>query len=157
MNNTLNSAIDVAYQARELMAAHGLQGWVFQWDRAKRRAGRCCYATRVISLSIYYVQNNLDKPDDILDTILHEIAHALAGSGNGHNHVWRSWCRRIGARPVRCYDSSKVEMPRGKYTAKCCKCEREYHYHRKPRYKFEAYRCRPCGRLGILKWTLAAG
>ena len=35
------------------------------------------------------------------DTILHEIAHAIAGVRNGHNHVWKSVCRRIGADPKR--------------------------------------------------------
>jgi hypothetical protein len=23
------------------------------------------------------------------DTVKHEVAHALAGAGNGHNHIWK--------------------------------------------------------------------
>jgi hypothetical protein len=40
--------------------------------------------------------------EEIVDTILHEIAHALVGPRHGHDTVWKAKCTDIGARPERC-------------------------------------------------------
>lgn len=95
-----------------LMRQHGLNGWTFEFDNAKRRAGVCRYRCKVISLSRHYVRLNADNYEDIRDTILHEIAHAIAGFKAAHGPAWKAVCRRIGAKPERCYDSSKVIMLR---------------------------------------------
>jgi len=50
------------------------KGWKFRFDSAQRRSG-CCYPNRRrISLSRLLVPSL--TPDEILDTIHHEIAHA---------------------------------------------------------------------------------
>lgn len=151
------SFLDVARLANSLLAQHSLDGWKFRYDRAKKRAGCCKYRPKTITLSYHYVTLNAHKPDDIRDTLLHEIAHALAGPGTHHGPIWKMWCRKIGARPVRCYDVKDVTMPKGKYVAACPKCTRVYHKHKKPtnvtgtRY----YYCRPCGRNeGRLDFTI---
>lgn len=36
---------------------------------------------------------------DVLDTILHEIAHALCDEADEHNHKWKQTVKRLGARP----------------------------------------------------------
>ena len=127
--------------ARTLMNEHGLGHWTFQFDRAKRRAGSCSHRRQTITLSPHYVLNNSDE--DIKDTILHEIAHALAGPRQGHNKVWKAVCIRIGARPVRCY-GDHVEMPKGQWRATCKSCKKEFHHHRRPKYITGKY-CRRCG------------
>lgn len=131
---------DAAKLARTLMNEHGLGHWVFQYDRAKRRAGCCKQRRRTITLSQYYVL--LNEEPDIRDTILHEIAHALAGFGHGHDQTWKDICIRIGAKPERCYDSNVVVMPKGKYKAVCGGCSQEFYKHRKVKSK---YWCRKCG------------
>lgn len=86
--------------ARVLMNQHGLGGWIIEWDRAKRRKGQTDYVKRTISLSYEYVRLN---PESVVrNTILHEIAHALVGSGNGHNEVWRQKFISIGGNGQRC-------------------------------------------------------
>lgn len=132
---------DVAILARTLMNHHGLGHWLFQWDRAKRRAGCCKYRHSMITLSYYYAQHNNDE--DIKDTILHEIAHALAGPKQGHNNVWKTICIRIGAKPVRCY-GNHVNMPKGQWKAKCNSCNKEFHLHRRPNHLTGRY-CSQCG------------
>lgn len=129
--------------ARNLMTEHGLiaAGWKFGYDRAKRRAGCCHQRTKTITLSIHYVIRNND--DEIKDTILHEIAHALAGPGHGHSAYWKSICRKIGAKPVRCYNSDVVSMPKGRYQATCDGCQKTFHKHRKPRRP--GHYCKACG------------
>ena len=127
--------------ARELMNDWGLGHWVFQWDRAKRRAGRCSYSRRIISLSWYYVQNNPEE--DVRNTILHEIAHALAGSTVGHGPLWKLWAHRVGAKPERCY-GEHVVMPKGQYQAECPSCQQTFHRHRRPR-RGSMFYCLKCG------------
>lgn len=81
----------------------------FKWDRSKRRFGLCSYRDRTIQLSGYLVA--LNNKDEVLDTILHEIAHAIANHAfgcHGHGAVWKMVCREIGARPKRCYDDNVV-------------------------------------------------
>jgi len=135
--------------ACQLMAKHNLHyPWVFKLDRAKRRAGRCTHYKKVISLSYHHVILNNDE--EITDTILHEIAHALAGPGVHHGPKWKAIARQIGARPERCYDADKVTMPKGKYEATCPTCKKTFHKHRRPK----AGRIRYCAKCGSDKGRL---
>lgn len=86
--------------ARQLMDQHGLAGWSFAWDRARRRFGSCNAHRRRITLSMYLTR--LNDEAEVRDTILHEVAHALA-PGDGHGRRWKAACQRVGARPERCY------------------------------------------------------
>ena len=145
-NMNTNNAIILA---RTLMNNHGLGHWVFQFDRAKRRAGCCHHGRQIISLSYHYVENN--NRTDVENTILHEIAHALVGPRNGHNNVWKAMALKIGARPERCYHNNII-MPKGRYEAKCNNCQRHFHFHRKLKNFHNRY-CTKCGpKLGRLVW-----
>ncbi len=105
------------------------------------------YRERRIELSVPFVERN--GRAEILDTILHEIAHALVGSAHGHDVVWKSKCAEIGARPVR---SGDADMPEGLWRAFCQCCGRHIHRHRRPR-KLRGWFCRTCGpELGPLVW-----
>lgn len=109
------SAATVRSLAEKALEEHGLSEWSFSWDRALRRAGACFYRARRISLSRHFVERNDEAA--VLDTIRHEIAHALAWKHDretGHGAAWRRWCRTTGARPVRCYDD-QTDMPEPRY------------------------------------------
>lgn len=91
----------------ELMEKHGLiaAGWKFKWDGAKRRLGCCSYSRKTIQLSRFYTKT-LDV-EEVKNTALHEIAHALAvirfgRAGHGHGLYWKQVCCEIGAKPERC-------------------------------------------------------
>lgn len=141
---------DAALLARSLMNQHGLGHWIFEFDRAKRRAGCCKHHSSTITLSYYYAQHN--ELPEIKDTILHEIAHALVGPRQGHNNVWKACCIKIGAKPIRCYANS-VQMPKGRWQAKCNSCQKEFHFHRRPKYLTQRY-CLACGPVkGALKYV----
>ena len=99
---------EAAHLARKLMNDHGLVDWRFDFDHARRRFGRCNYTHKLISLSRPLTL--LNGIDEVRDTILHEIAHALCPK-DGHGPRWRATCRRIGARPVRCYTDEQVISP----------------------------------------------
>jgi predicted SprT family Zn-dependent metalloprotease len=100
-------------------------------------------------LSAHFAERNGD--DEVRDTILHEIAHALVGPGHGHDGVWKAKCREIGARPEACYGAG-VEMPRGRWRACCPGCERVFDRHRRPK-RADGWFCRGCGpTAGKLLW-----
>lgn len=87
----------------------------------------------------------------MLDTILHEVAHALVGPGHGHDEVWKATCLEVGARPERCY-GEEVEMPKGRWRATCGGCGREHDRHRRPK-RPAGWHCRACGKeRGVLVW-----
>ena len=97
--------------ARSLMNQHGLQSWGFEFDKSVSRFGACHYRKKKITLSRRIV---LDNPEnEVILTLLHEVAHALSylrhgRKGCGHGTLWKQVCVEIGAKPERCYDSSKV-------------------------------------------------
>jgi predicted SprT family Zn-dependent metalloprotease len=97
--------------ATDLMARHRLIGWRLVFDNAKTRAGACHSDRREITLSRPLI--SLYSPEQVTGTVLHEIAHALAGSGHGHDQVWRTIARRIGYSGGRCLpgDAPQVDGP----------------------------------------------
>ncbi len=96
-------------KARSLLQQHGLEDWSIGLDRARRRAGACHYATKTISLSRPLTA--LHSPEEVRDTILHEVAHALVGPSHGHDAVWRARALAIGCSGSRCVpeDAPKLE------------------------------------------------
>lgn len=101
----LPDAAAVAAHACACLAAVGLANWHFAWDRAVKRMGCCRPARHTISLSRYFVQTYLPlDPQEIHNTLLHEIAHALAWQhhrAHGHGAVWRQYCTLLGLADIR--------------------------------------------------------
>ena len=136
-----------SYLAIFNLSKHGLleHGWKFNWHKKKIALGTCNYNRKKIYLSEWYVKLN-DK-DEVMDTILHEIAHALAyhrhgSAGRGHGKIWKSICVEIGAKPERVH-KGELARPKNhyKYTDKCC--ETDYKRHRLR--KSARYSCPKCG------------
>ena len=117
-----------------------LRGWTFRFNRNKRRLGVCKQDERRIELSEHYVRHN--NREHVIDTILHEIAHALVGTQHGHDDVWKSMCLRIGASPASC--SSTAVMPEGYWQARCPGCTTVFTRHRRPR-RLRGRYCVACG------------
>ena len=134
--------------ALQLMRQHGLHDWAFAFNHARRNLGICRYDTKRIELSRHFVQANDQAA--IRDTILHEIAHALAGHRAGHGPKWKAICRQIGAKPQRL--DREATMPAGRWQAICPGCKQVMHRHRRPM-RGRVYVCRRCGsKRGKLIW-----
>ena len=102
--------IDEARQlAEDLIRQHQLTGWRLVFDRARTRAGVCRFGPREIGLS--RVLTALHPPELVRDTILHEIAHAIAGPGHAHDAVWRATAIRIGGDGRRCVSATAPRAP----------------------------------------------
>lgn len=92
----------IAQWARALLAHHQLGQWCFEFDHATKRAGCCHYMAHLISLSTEFAKRALDE--EVKDTILHEIAHALVGKAHHHDDVWRAKALAIGCSGRRCHN-----------------------------------------------------
>lgn len=129
--------------AKSLMAEHGLieKGWQFKFDRAKRRFGLCSYKRQTISLSLHLTL--LNDEEHVKDTIIHEIAHALAPRGAHHGPEWKAVARSLGHSGERCY-SDAVEAPAHTWIGTCPYCGLEIQRHRR-----RQIACRRCVDLGV--------
>lgn len=86
--------IQIETEAETLLKKHGLENWRFGFDQAMRRGGRCTFDRQEISLSEQFAIAASDE--EVTDTILHEIAHALVGPKHGHDATWKATAQRIG-------------------------------------------------------------
>ena len=109
--------------AIDLMNQWGLieKGWRFVFDNRRSALGRCSYSKKIIYLSRHHVTHDTDS--NVIDTIKHEIAHALhylSYAENGregefglrhwtgrkwvrkikpHGREWQMWAVKVGANP----------------------------------------------------------
>lgn len=108
--------------AQRKMRDYGLlsKGWHFRFSRGSRLVGSCNLMKREITMSGRFV--DINDRSEVLDTILHEIAHALVERVPGedsHGRSWREMARLIGAKPSPCTDpETSVSVPH-RYIAVC--------------------------------------
>jgi hypothetical protein len=76
--------------------------------RMTSSAGLCYYDDRLIRVAEWLV---LRAPEaEVLNTVRHEAAHALAGRYHNHGPVWQAWARELGAAPQRAYPWDLVAL-----------------------------------------------
>lgn len=100
---------EVETLAHQLMAQHGLHDWTFAFDRATTRLGCCQHRRKLITVSRYHAEQS--PLAQVTDTILHEIAHALAPVTALHGPEWKAIARRIGATPKATSDAVLLDVP----------------------------------------------
>ena len=125
--------------ARQEMLNNGLHGWTFGWANTKRRLGVCKYRLKRIEIAEYYARHS--SRESVLDTLFHEIAHAVVGPGKGHGPVWKAAAIRLGATPRACETSTNVVMKPGDWQATCAICQKVYHRYKRPM-TVTGYRCK---------------
>lgn len=117
-------------RASQEMAKHGLQDWTFGLSEAKRILGVCKYRKKRIEIAEYYAINN--SAESVIDTLLHEIAHALAGPDARHGPAWQAIAVRLGASPEACDQSPETAVQPGDWQATCPACKKTYHRYKRP-------------------------
>lgn len=118
-------------------------------DRGVRYLGKCSYKKGrgdyyVLKFSTIYF-NQLYKNgdiDQIKDTVLHEVAHALTrevhGRGHGHDSYWKFIAQRIGCSGERLATTGITPY---KYIYKCSKCGHEFYRLRKLKGNYYCMEC----------------
>lgn len=142
---------DVESLARRLFTRHQTQSglgtqWTFGFDLSTTRAGVCRYRDRRIDLSVSYCLRATRA--DIENTLLHEIAHAIAGAEHGHNAVWQAKAREIGCTAERCHE---VTHTVSRWIGDCG-CRRWFRQRLSRRLRHGAI-CKACGRTIAWRWN----
>jgi predicted SprT family Zn-dependent metalloprotease len=145
--------LDTAYDtARQLMDLHGLHKWDLRFDHARNRCGACHFSRRELSISKHFVR--LNDMDEVRQTVLHEIAHALAGPRTGHNRQWRRIAARIGA-PTTATNTTAA-MPPPAWLLQCGTCLQVVASRHRRSLNLHHVRCGHCGASdhtqGQLQW-----
>lgn len=131
--------------AEKLLAIHGLTNWKVEFDNAYRRAGVCSYGTRTISFSRRILR--AVPLDESLDTVRHEVAHAIVGLGAGHGPVWKKKCVELGGKPNRCLDVSQLDRTKVGYRYEgACPANHKYYAARMPQGLHTCPKCRQEGK-----------
>lgn len=141
----------VSVWANALIALHlDPSQWSFGFDNAKKRAGLCDYTRGRISVSRYLAARWSD--DDVHQTLLHEVAHAMAGQGAGHGPEWRRVARSIGYLGGRTHEGeTAVELAPWVGT---CPNGHVVYRHRRPSRAFSCAKCsRSFSRRFLITWT----
>lgn len=134
---TINQAVT---SAKRILEKHTeLKNWKVTTNKRKRAFGVCNYTYRQIELSEYKVPDMTDAA--ILDTIAHEIAHALT-PGHNHDRIWQLKCIELGGDGKRVHGAEKfkggeegmriAQEKQAKYTLVCPVCGAKYFLNRKP-------------------------
>jgi predicted SprT family Zn-dependent metalloprotease len=138
--------------AEELFKQHGLdvRGWRLEFRTYAHRLGSCCSRKRTVALNAFYADRNTEA--HVLDTLLHEIAHALVGPSLGHGPVWKAMASKLGCVP-KASSKTGLVLPPGNWQASCPSCARKFHKYRRP--KRVGYYCPACGKeQGQLVFTV---
>jgi hypothetical protein len=112
----------------DLMKYYGLTDWTFTFDRSLTRLGYCQHKIKAISLGKHATLVNSEV--EVLNTAMHEIAHALVGSRHGHDAIWKAKTKEIGCTGER-LGHIAVKAPH-KYQMYCTDCNYIWKYYRKP-------------------------
>lgn len=113
--------------AEELVYKYLDRSWTIVYSKKMTSTyGTCNYDRKEIKLSIPL--STYKEKEETVDTILHEIAHALVGKGHHHDDVWKQKAKEIGCSGKRTYGIQPRELRRPsqhRYTYRCPKCGAE--------------------------------
>lgn len=119
--------------ARKTLKRLGIHGWSVKLDNSHRVAGRCYHEIKTIVLSRRFINHPTCSMEEIENTILHEIAHAIAGYKEHHGPEWKRIARMIGCTGDRC---TKIQFDERipKYVLRCTNpdCTNIGHRHKIP-------------------------
>lgn len=104
--------------------------WSFGFDNAKTRAGLCNYTAKRITVSKYLAARFAD--DEIHQVLLHEVAHAMAGTRAGHGAKWKAIARDLGYEGSRLHDGA-VATELAPWVGTCPAGHQHYRYRRPTR------------------------
>jgi len=125
--------------AEALIRMHLDTEWTFAFDHAKTRAGLCNFTSKRISVSRHIALRSDD--DEVHQTLLHEVAHAIAGAGAGHGPAWKKVADELGYVGGRTHDGP-VPTELAPWVGTCPNGHVSYRYRRPTR----AMSCGRCSR-----------
>lgn len=74
----------------------GEEDVIFSINDSKENAAICYDNPLEIQMSRYFLESPVASKEKIDDILLHELAHAVVGPGEGHNAKWKEFAKSIG-------------------------------------------------------------
>ena len=140
----------VRHWADALIRLHLDPSWTFAFDNARTRAGLCSYDKKRISVSRLLAARYED--DEIHQVLLHEVAHAIAGTRAGHGPKWKAVAKDLGYEGKRLHDG-EIANEFAPWVGTCPAGHVHYRY-RKPA---RALSCGKCSRrfstANLIAWV----
>ena len=91
-------------QTKALFNQHNLHGWKVGISyKMTSSAGLCNYTKKIIKLSGCMLRSPNWTNEMCLNTIRHEVAHAICGYKHNHDNVWKCKAIEIGCDGKRCH------------------------------------------------------
>ena len=119
--------------------------WTIDFNNSKTKCGSCEYATKTIYISKLYINSEKCNNLDINNTLLHEIAHIIAGIEHNHDNVWRSIAKQIGCDIT----LNNIKFCEPKYILNCYnKCYNDLYFYNNLGLKNR--KCKKCNKLLII-------
>jgi len=93
---------------RNTLNQYGLTDWGVGTTTDPKHSflGICMGKDKKIILNAFHIDIHPDS--EVIDTIMHEVAHAIVGTINGHNEVWQAKAKELGASTLPC---SHLDLP----------------------------------------------
>jgi len=98
---------EASTKLRERLNEFGLNDWKIRIvaDLGKHNfLGKCVYNEKCIYINAHHVDMHPDY--EVLDSINHEVAHAIVGPEHGHDDIWKAKAIELGAAPNACANLS---------------------------------------------------
>jgi len=137
---------------REQLDKHNLTDWGVGTTTDPKHSflGICMGKDKKIILNAFHIDIHPDS--EVIDTIMHEVAHAIVGTINGHNEVWQAKAKELGASTLPC---SHLDLPAHVIDAIRSgqivemTVEEETHVIRRPKYTVTRLqdKCPECGKI----------
>lgn len=84
-------------------------GWILTFNNRKAALGLCSYTKKEVQISRHFLK--LRSYEEILNTVSHEVAHALVGSKEGHGPRWVRLHKQLGGNGERCANLAPEQRP----------------------------------------------
>lgn len=108
------------------------RGWTFGLSTSKKAIGTCHTGSKKIVISKAFIATNEEKLDVLLDTMRHEIAHAIDFEFRGtvdHGRIWKEISNTVTfSRPYATRNNLNPAVVVGetKYTVTCPNCKSQF-------------------------------
>jgi len=144
---------------REELDKYSLQSWSIRLSTNPNDnfLGICLGKDKCIMLNAHHI--GIHPTEDVINTILHEVAHAIVGTIHQHDEVWAAKAKEIGCtNTLPCSHLSLspaiIDAIRLGQSVKIT-FEEEHHVIRRPKYEITLQdKCPDCGKVAKERWTV---
>lgn len=125
--------------AQEFVLKCGLTNWTVKLNNAKRSLWLCDETKKELRFSKFFIENNSDI--EIKETLIHEVAHALAWNDKKHWPKWIQMAKLLGLKNPEQFNRTAVQAE-WKYLMICPWCDAKHYFYKKPKKNWKAcYEC----------------